>query len=228
MRDSWSCSAASVTSQRAVQEAKQRLDVARSDLAAVQTQLAYHHIAAPLGGTVVRLEARIGQAVDPASRLASVVDLGRLVVSAKVPSREVAGLKPGQRVFFGADSAAARGTLTLVGRDIDPADDTYRILASVPAGSGLSPGSFVSIRIVAEERPGVLVVPVASLVTRAGEGSWLMVVRGDSAVRAPVTPGLQDRGLVEVSGAGLAEGLRVVTVEAYSLPPETKIRVAGR
>jgi hypothetical protein len=69
---------------------------------------------------------------------------------------------------------------------------------------------------------------VASLVTRGGQGSWLMVVHGDTAVQTPVTPGVRDRGMVEVSGVGLTEGMMVVTVEAYSLPPRTKIRVVVR
>ncbi len=217
-----------VTSQRVLREAKQRLDDAQTDLSAGETQLAYHRISAPLAGTVMRINARVGQSVDPGTVLASVVDVSRLVVSANVPSREVAGLRPGQRVFLGSDSTAARGILTMVGRDVDPTNDTYRVLATAPAGSGLTPGSFTDIRIEAEERPAVLLVPVAGLVTRAGEGSWLMVVRGDSAVRTPVTPGVRDRGVVEVSGDGLREGMMIVTVEAYSLPPQTKIRVVGR
>ena len=217
-----------VTSQRAVEEAKQRLDGARSDLAAAEAGLAHMNIASPVSGAVVRIEARVGQAVDPSSVLASVIDVNRLVVSADVASREVAGLKPGQRVFLGSDTTEARGSVRLVGRDIDARNDTYRVLIAVPAGAGLTPGGFVQVRIVAEERRNVLVVPVESVVTRPGEGSWLMVAHGDSAVRTPVTAGLKDHGLVEVSGQGLAEGLTVVTTEAYSLPAATKIRIAGR
>ena len=217
-----------VTSRRAVQEAKQRLDAAQGDLAAAETALVYLHIAAPVAGTVLRLIARVGQSVDAATVLASVVDLNRLVVSASVPSHEVAGVKPGQRAFLGADTTAARGSVVLVGRDIDPGNDTYRVLVSVPAGSRLAPGSFTEIRIVAEEHRNVFLVPIPSLVTTAGEGSWIMVVRGDSAIKVPVTAGLRDRGLVEISGPGVAEGIKVVTVEAYSLPGDTKIRVAGR
>jgi membrane fusion protein, multidrug efflux system len=217
-----------VTSQKAFRESKQRLDDARTDLSAAETQLAYHRITSPLAGTVIRINARVGQSVDPGTVLASVVDLSRLVVSANVASREAAGLKPGQRVILGPDSTAGRGTLTLVGRDVDPANDTYRVMATAPPGSGLTPGTFTDIRIEAEERPNVLLVPVASLVTRPGQGSWLMVIRGDTAVRTAVTPGVRDRGMVEVSGDGLTEGVMVVTVEAYSLPPRTKIRVVGR
>jgi membrane fusion protein (multidrug efflux system) len=216
------------TSQRAYQEAQQQLESARSELSAAETALAYLRITAPLTGTVVRLSATVGQFVDPTTVLAEVVDLDRLVVTANVPAREATGLAPGLPVFLGPDSATARGRVRIVARDIDPRTGTYRVQTSVPPGSGYTPGQFTDIRIVAEEHPNVLVVPEVSLVTRAGEGSWVMVVEGDSAVRRPVTVGLRDHGLVEVAGDGIAEGTTVVTDDAYSLPEVTKIHIVGR
>lgn len=215
------------TSERAYQEAQQQLDAARSDLSAAQTELAYLRVTTPLTGTVVRVNAHVGQFVDANTVLAEVVDLDRLVVSARVASRDSEGLEVGEPVWFDADTAAARGVVTVVGRDIDPKTGTYLVRASIPAGRNLMPGQFVEIRIVAEEHAAVLVVPEASLVTRAGEGSWIMVVEGERAVRRPVTVGLRDAGLVEVSGDGVQEGTTIVTEEAYSLPEETQIQVLG-
>jgi membrane fusion protein (multidrug efflux system) len=213
------------TSQRAFQEAQQQLEAARSRLAAAETELAYLHIKAPLAGTVVRLNARVGEFVDASTVLAEVVDLDRLVVAADVPSREAAGLAVGQPVFLGLDSSESQGALTLLGKDVDPSTGTYRVHASIPAGAGFTPGQFTAIRIVAEEHGDVLAVPEVAFVTRAGEGSWVMVVEGDRAVRRPVEAGLRDGGLVEISGAGVEEGVTIVTEEAYSLPAETKIRI---
>jgi len=215
------------TSQRAFQEAQQRFDAAASDLAAAETGLAYLQIATPLTGTVVRIDARVGQFVDASTVLAEVVDLDRLVVSADVPSREAVGLAVGQTVRIGPASDGLVGELTIVSRDVDPNTGTYRVQASIPAGAGLASGEFTDIRIVVEEHADVLVVPEVSLVSRAGEGSWIMVVEGDRATRTPVTVGLRDRGLVEVSGAGIEEGMTIVTDDAYSLPEETKIHLVG-
>jgi len=214
------------TSQRAYQEAQQQLDAARSDLSAAETQLAYLQIATPLTGTVVRLRAEVGQAVDANTVLAEVMNLDRLVVSARVPSRDMEGLGVGQRAMIGTDSTAT-GAVTIVGKDVDPSNGTYLVQTSVPAGAPFRPGQFTQVRIVADEHADVLVVPEVSLVTRAGQGTWIMVVTGDSAVRRMVTAGLHDRGLVEVSGDGVAEGMTVVTDDAYSLPEETKIRIIG-
>ncbi len=215
------------TSQKAYQEAQQRLDAAHNSLSAAQTDLAYLRIAAPLSGTVVKLNATVGQFVDAGTVLAEIVDLNRLVVAADVPSTEASALRAGQRVLVGPDSALIRGAVSVVGRDVSPATGTYRVLVSVPGGSHFMPGDFTQIRVIAVEHRNVLVVPEVSVVSRTGEGSWVMVVHGDSAVRTPVTAGLRDGGLVEVSGEGIAKGTSIVTDEAYSLPERTKIRIAG-
>ncbi len=215
------------TSQRAFLDARARRDAARADLASAETALSYLNIASPLSGIVLRLSAAVGQHVDATTVLAQVVDLDRLVVTAGVPAREIGGVAVGQRVLLGVGDSVAEGVVLVLGRDVDPATGTYRVQATVPAGTGFMPGQFTEIRIVAEEHEGVLAVPQGSVVTRPDEGTWIVVVEGDRAVRRSVTVGLRGDGLAEVSGEGVEEGVRVVTDEAYGLPEETAVRVVG-
>jgi membrane fusion protein (multidrug efflux system) len=211
------------TSQRAKDEAEQQRDTAANDLAAARTQLELLHITAPVTGTVVRIDAALGQPVEPNTVLAEIIDLDRLVVSLGVPSREAPNVELGQRVELGADSSIF-GRVVFIGRDVDPAADTVVVRASIPAGSKLRPGEFFEFRVVTDEHPDCLVVPDASVVTREGEGSWIMVVSGDTAVRTPVTIGLRENGLVEVSGSDVTEDTVVVT-DAYGLPARTRVRI---
>lgn len=215
------------TSQRAYLEARQARDAARSELAAAETDLAYHRIATPIAGTVVHLNVKLGQHVDPTTVLAQVVDLNRLVVRAGVPAREIGSVEVGQPVLVGRGDDAPTGAVTVLGRDVDLTNGTYRVLASVPPGAGLLPGQFTDVRIVVERHDSVLVVPEASLVTSPDGESWISVVEGEQAVRTSVTPGIREGGMVEVSGEGVTEGTRVVTDEAYSLPEETRIRIVA-
>ena len=216
--------AAEGTSQKSFQQAELELNTAKSELAAAETELSLLEIRAPLAGTVVRIAARLGQAVEPNAVLAEVIALDRLVVTAQVPSRDAAELKPGQTVVWG-DGSAAAGTLAVVGKDIDPRSDTVLVRASFPAAAGFRPGQFLNIRIVSEERRDVLAVPEESVVPGPDGGTVLMVVEGDKAVPRPVRAGLRDAGLVEVEGEGLAEGLVIVTTDAYNIPGETKIHI---
>jgi membrane fusion protein (multidrug efflux system) len=216
--------AADGTSQKSYQEAEQSLSAARGDLAAAQTELSLFEIRAPIAGTLVRLVARLGQPVETNTVLAEVIALDRLVVTAQVPSREALALKPGQLVNLGPDSVAS-GTLVLVGKDIDPKTDTLLVRVSIPAGAGFKPGRFLSVRIVCEERRGCLAVPEESVVPGPEGGTVLMVVEGDKAVPKPVQAGLRDRGLAEVEGEGLKEGMIIVTTDAYNLAGESKVHI---
>lgn len=213
------------TSQRAFLEARLQRDAAQSALAAAETDLAYRNIATPLSGTVVHLSVEVGQHVDASTVLAEVVDLGRLVVTAGVPPRQIDGVAVGEKVLIGSGDSAAVGTVSVVGRDIDLATGTHRVQAFVPSDRGFLPGQFTDIRIVTDEHADVLVVPEVAVVTTADGESWIAVVEGGRAVRRSVTVGLRDGGLIEVSGEGISEGLTVVTDEAYSLPEETAVHV---
>jgi membrane fusion protein (multidrug efflux system) len=218
--------AAEGTSQKNFQQAELELNTAKSELAAARTELSLLEIRAPLAGTVVRISARLGQAVEPNAVLAEVIALDRLVVTAQVPSRDAVELKPGVPVIWG-DGSAAPGKLVVVGKDIDPKTDTVLVRASLPAGSGFRPGQFLNIRIVAEERRDVLAVPEESVVPGPEGGSVLMVVEGEKAVPKPVKAGLRDRGLTEIEGEGFAPGLVIVTTDAYNMAGETKIHIIG-
>jgi len=218
--------AADGTSSKSYQEAEQALSAARNGLAAARAERSLFEIAAPVAGTLVRLNARPGQSVEPNTVLGEIIDLDRLVVSVQVPSREGALIKPGQAVDFGTEITGA-GMVTFVGKDIDPQTDTILVRTSIPAGAAVQPGRFLSVRIVREERRDRLAVPLESLVMDEGREA-IAIVEGDKAAKRPVKSGLRDGGLVEVEGDGVTEGLTVVVEGAYGLPKESRIRVIGR
>lgn len=215
------------TSQREYLDAKARRDAARADLVEAETGLSYLNIEAPLAGTVLHVQASVGQHVDAGTVLAQVVNLDRLVVTAGVPARQVAGIQVGQTVFVGVGDSLPQGKVVVLGSDVDPATGTYRVQAALPPDTGLMPGQFTQIAIVAEEHADVLVAPEESVITRPDEGTWLVVVEDGRAVHRAVTTGLRDGGLVEVSGDGVEEGTRIVTDEAYGLPSDTPVRIQG-
>jgi len=225
------------TSQKALEEAEQQLAAARSELATAQAERQLLFVRAPLAGTVVRLNARSGDAVDLTTVLAEIVDPDRLVVAGGVRSAEAALLKEGQRVELADRGASSRATgqpgpllgkLVFVGAQIDPRNDTVPVRVLLPAGSGLTPGRFLDVRIVAEERADCLVVPEESVVSDGQGGSAVATVEGDKAIVRPVKTGLREDGMVEVAGEGIKEGTPVVTEGAYGLPKETKVHLLDK
>ena len=218
------------TSEKAIQEAQQQLAGARAELASAKAGLAQVQLATPVDGVVARVNVQPGQSVDPNMVVAEIVDLGRLVVTAGVPAAEAAGLKAGQpaEVFAeGSEKAAASGSVSFVSPSVDLKTGTALVRVTLPKDAGLRPGQFVRARIVSEERAGRLAVPRESVV-KSEEGQVVYVVEGDKAKQKAVKVGVYDGKLVEVEGEGLKEGDAVVTVGAYGLPKETKIKVIGQ
>jgi len=218
--------AAGGTSKRAVQDAEQQRDAAANELTDAETRLDLLRITAPIGGTVVRIDAALGQPVEPNTVLAEIIDLDRLVVEARVPSSDAADVEPGQAVELAADRSQL-GRVIFVGADVDANSDTVVVRASVTAAAKLRPGQFLEVRIVTGEASNCLVVPESSVVSREGQPSRIVLVVGGTAVHQPVTTGLREGGLVEITGPGVEEGAMIVTDDAYALPEDTKVRVAG-
>jgi membrane fusion protein (multidrug efflux system) len=231
------------TSQKAYQDAKQQLVAAQNELNAAQVQRRLLDVPAPIDGTIVRINAKLGDAVEPSTILAHLIDLRRLVVNAAIRSVDVRQVKQKQRVTLSAGSAsgpsnaaiepvtttvsAPPGRAQYLGAQVDPTTDTVLVRVGLPAASTLRPSQFVNVRILTDERVDRLAVPTDSLL-QGTKGPEIAVVQGDVAVRTPVTTGLTEGGVTQVEGNALREGMSVVVQGAYGLLPKTRIKVIGR
>jgi RND family efflux transporter MFP subunit len=197
-------------------------NTALKNLQDAEAQLVLLQVTTPLSGTVVRLNAKPGQAVDLTTVVAEVMDLDRLAVSAEIPVGEASDLKTGEAVEVAATPPVA-AVLTLVSATVDQNNDTVTVYAPLPTNSGLRPGQFVSLRIVTTTHPDCLAAPAESVVTDETGSSVVAVVRGDEAEQVPVQTGLRENGWVEITAPRLKAGDLVVTTGAYGLPDKTKI-----
>jgi RND family efflux transporter MFP subunit len=216
------------TSEKAIQEAEQQAATARAELASAEAALAQVRLASPLNGVVSRVNVQPGQAVDVNTVVAEVVDLNRLVVTVDVPAAEAAALKAGQAAeIFAEGRASTSGKISFVSPSVDPKSGTALVRVALAKDCGLRPGEFVRVQMVSEERPGRLAVPRESLV-KGEEGQVIYLVENGQAKQKAVKVGLVDGPLAEVEAEGLKEGDTVVTVGAYGLPKETKVKVVGQ
>lgn len=217
------------TSKQALAEAERRLASARADQSLLQVD-------APFAGIITRVFARPGEAVDPSSVLAELTDPDRLVATGGVPDAELDGLHPGMAVkLIPAVGEPVDAELSYVSSSLDPKTGLALVRAVVPPDSGLRAGQFLELRIVSEVRADRLIVPVESVFRDEDGGDAIAIVEsdvegdveGDRARRIPVLRGLRDGDNFEVEGEGLKPGMRVVTVGAYGLPTQSRIRIVA-
>lgn len=189
-----------------------------------EAQLASLQIVAPVSGTVTRLAAKPGAAVDANAVVAEVVDLDRLAVSIQIPAADARELKPGQDVQVGHSVTAS---VSFVSPSVDAADGTVLVRASLPAHCGLRPGEFLPVQITTDVLKDCLAAPEESVATDEEGESFVVLVKGDEAERVTVEAGVRENGWVEVSGEDLKEGATVVTTGAYGFPDKAKIKIGG-
>lgn len=184
----------------------------------------------PLGGVVflpgaVRVAAAAATAGASAQPGAAILTATATEPAVLVPldPGTVAQVRVGDRVLVTLpDNSVAPGRVAEIGRVATapsdnngggPATPTVPVtvtLLRADTGGGLDQAP-VQVAITTQEDRNVLAAPIGALLARAGGGYAVEVQSGATTRLVPVTTGLFDdvAGRVEISGAGLAAGLRV-------------------
>ncbi|MEK6250751.1 MAG: efflux RND transporter periplasmic adaptor subunit [Actinomycetota bacterium] len=168
-------------------------------------------------GTVTSLLTTPGAAVDPATPLMRVQDLGNLVVALDLSEFDVGHVRVGELTRVSVDALGGRTykgrviDLAPTGTDVGGVVNFPVIIALQSTGGGSSsvrPGMSVSARIVTQIRRDVVHIPSAAV---SGAGQPEVTVRGPSGALTtrPVRLGLEGPQLVEVR-SGLQPGARVL------------------
>jgi RND family efflux transporter MFP subunit len=216
--------------------------VIRADESAVETarlQLGYTTMRSPLDGRMGRAEVRVGSLVgkNDATLLATVSTLDPMYVSFSVSEREALSVwrrrqpelraRPdasGISLTLSDDTAYPHpGRLDFVDRTVDPRTGTLALRVAFPNPDGLlTPGQYVRLRILLQERPDALVVPQAAVQESQGSAS-VYVVGKDQAVEArPVRMGPR-LGPLWVVEDGVKPGEQVIVKGLQQVRPGVRV-----
>ncbi|WP_041842894.1 hypothetical protein [Actinoplanes friuliensis] len=166
----------------------------------------------------VRIDSLAVQLGDPAqAELMSVTSTAK-VITVQAEAALARKIDKGDKVTVALpDDDAAAGTVTAVGTALrtqdgapDAAAPNFTIAVTVDNPKKLSrlDSADVQVSFAGETHDAVLVVPVGALVALS-EGGYAVQISGGALVA--VETGMFAKGLVEVTGDGLAEGTNVVT-----------------
>jgi RND family efflux transporter MFP subunit len=177
---------------------------------------------APLDGTILRLDAEVGEVAEPGVPLAWVGEPRPLRLTAEVNEEDIPRVRPGQRALLRADAfpdqplEAVVDSITPMG---DPTLRTYRVRLALPDDTPLMIGMTAEVNIVVRTVEGATLLPAVAVV----EGA-VYVVEDDRLRRVPVTLAVAGPETVAVA-EGLPPGTRVVSPATAVLRDGARVRV---
>ncbi len=208
---------------RAVQSAAQ--DVARMSAALDQAQalLESYTIRAPILGSILALDAEVGQLVGPSTPLLTLADLSELVVEADVDEAYATQIVRNQPAVLqlAGDIGTREGHVTFVSARVDEATGGLAIKIAFHAPVTAPIGLTVATNIIVDQRSAALTVPRTAMLTNTGELGVLVVTDGLAqfqpltvldwpAARLIVTAGLTVGDVVIADATGIAAGQAVL------------------
>lgn len=187
------------------------------------------HIHSPEAGIVMKIGAREGQYVTPATEIYMIADLSTVWVYADIYEYELPWVKEGDLVemqLVGIPGRTFKGKLTYIYPYAEAKTRTIKVrLAFDNPELLLKPNMFAELTIKADKRLNSLVIP-AEAVIRSGTRNQVFVVREKGKFEPRlITLGLSSGDKVEVL-KGLKHGEKVVTSAQFLIDSESKLREA--
>ena len=152
-----------------IQSASESLRSAEISMQNLQDTMNNYTITAPISGTIIEKDAKVGDAVKTGDTLCIVYDLSYLEMSINVDELQISSISVGQQVQITADAVPDKtyvGTVTRVSMKgkSDGGTTTYPVTIRIDDTDGLRPGMNANAEIVVAEANNALVVPNAAVV----------------------------------------------------------------
>jgi RND family efflux transporter MFP subunit len=163
------------------EQQKASVDVSKARAALAAQNVGDGTIRAPFNGIVTERSVSVGDYVQPASKVLTLVVSDPLRLYLTVPERRIVDAKVGAHIYFSTSAVPERtftGTVRYTSGEVRPLTRDLIAEAIVPNPDGaLLPGMFVNVSLVAGEQPRP-VVPKRSIFETGNEKSIYVVKDG--------------------------------------------------
>ena len=187
------------------------------------------HIHSPADGIVMKIGAREGQFVTPATEIYMIADLRKVWVYVDIYEYELPWVKEGDRVemqLAGVPGKIFKGHPTYIYPYAEAKTRTIKVrLVFDNPDLLLKPDMFAEVTIQADKQENAVVIP-SEAVIRSGARNQVFIVRAPGKFEPRlVTLGLSSNGKVTVL-KGVKAGDEVVTSAQFLIDSESKLREA--
>ena len=210
------------------------VDSNTAQLENLNVQLSYCTIRAPITGRASMAAVKVGNFVRQAdlNPLATIIQTAPIYVTFALPQGYLPDLRQALanetatiEAVIPGDPRRAAGQVTMIENSVDAPTGTVPVRATMPNTDELLwPGTLVTVHVTFREEEAVVVPSTAVQVSQSG--TYVFVVKGDTASVQPVTV-TRVAGGESVIGSGLAGGETVVTNGQLLLSEGSKVSVRG-
>lgn len=225
--------ATDAVSKQEMENAIRTYRVAEANRKAVEAQLSYTTVRAPIDGVITEKKVEAGELASPGQPLLKMEDPQRLRLEATVAEGDLKSVSRGDKITVVIDALgeqALTGTVSQILPAGDPHTHTFMIKVDLPKTVGLKTGMFGRFPLEKGATQTVL-VPLTAVVER-GELTSLFVVGEDRIARlrwvklgrhfekhVEILSGLNEGERILTDGSRGIDGVTVQIVETAASPP---------
>ncbi|MBC7502096.1 MAG: efflux RND transporter periplasmic adaptor subunit [Herminiimonas sp.] len=192
-----------------------------------RVKLAQGQVVAPSSGVLISRSVEVGDIVQPGKALMVFAASGQTQISIQIDEKNLSKIAVGQKAYGSADAFASQRFDAVVAY-INPGVDATRGSVEVKLNVANSPAYLrqdmtVSVDIETARRNAAVVIPANAVEDVASEKPWVLVVRGNRAIKQFVKLGLRGDTRIEVVD-GIAAGEGVVPVSKVGVKAGQRVR----
>ena len=212
-------------------EAEYIFEQARIDWEQKKTSLDYTNVTSTINGIISERLVRLGQKVDPTTKLYTLFDPKSLVVNVHIPESDyftmIAQRRASTRAVLTSESLPEmefRGSIKRIAPVVNPETNTIKI--TVKYGDPrrvLRPGMYVRVKLVTDTHADAVLIPKSAILYEESL-MYIFVVREGKASRVTLEPGYSNTEYVETL-SGVDGGDMVVVVGQTGLKDGTSVRL---
>jgi multidrug efflux pump subunit AcrA (membrane-fusion protein) len=189
------------------------------------------HIKSPASGYITELSYQAGDYVQDSEGLATISDLNSLVFLLDLPYELNGWLSGNKKVELTLpDGKKLNGTIDASMPSVDPVSQTQSFVIHVPEISSIPENLVATVKFKRNSTSGAIILPKEAILTNETQTEFWIMKMTDSttAVKVPVTRGLETSDKVEIVAPRLEPSDLILLTGNYGLPDTAKVIIQNK
>ncbi len=189
-------------------------------------QYAHSPVYAPISGTITKTPSKQGEKVSVSTAITIIGDVENLQLTASVPERYVASLKPGLKaevVLEAYPNDIFIATVVQVSPVVDATSRTKEVILNFDKNDPrINAGMFAKVKLYTQDYSGAITIPSSAIIDKNGD-TCVYIIQDSKAVLRVVKTGNSVDSVIQILD-GINEGDKVVIEGMRSLSDGVGVR----